>query len=113
MVNGRVDELDDSTAILAFWNRDTLDHKVFVSAVEDDMLEASFHFVGREKMVVAGKELAVDHYRMVGDEERDLWYDTAGHLAKVRLDRFGSDIAYVRDQLTPRALQSKTCIFAC
>jgi hypothetical protein len=76
-------------------------------------LKASFEFVGREKIALAGKELEVDHYRMEGDEERDLWYDTAGHIAKVRLRRFGSDIAYVRDQLTPRALRPRTCAVAC
>jgi Family of unknown function (DUF6134) len=112
-VNGRIDEFDDQTAILAFWNRDTLEHNAFISAVEDKTLEASFQFVGREKIVVAGKELEVDHYRMEGDEERDLWYDTAGHIAKVELRRLGSEIAYVRDQLTPRALKSRTCGVAC
>jgi hypothetical protein len=112
-VNGRVDRFDESTAVLAFWNKDTLEGHAFFSAVEDKTLQVSFEFVGREKITIAGAELEVDHYRMVGDEERELWYDTAGHIAKVRLRRLGSEIEYVRDQLTPRAPRSAICADDC
>jgi hypothetical protein len=112
-VNGRVDTFDESMAPLAFWNKDTLEHHAFFSAVEDKTLQASFEFVGREKITIARTDLDVDHYRMVGDEERDLWYDTAGHLAKVRLRRLGSEIEYVRDQLTPRDPRSSACASVC
>ena len=44
---------------------------------------------------------------MTGDEERELWYDAAGHIAKVELRRHGSEIAYVRDQTTPRVPSSR------
>ena len=102
-VNGRVDRFDGSMAVLAFWNKDTLRHHAFFSAVEDETIRASFEFAGKERITIAGAELEVEHYRMVGDEERELWYDASGHLAKVRLSRLGSEIEYVRDQLTPRA----------
>jgi hypothetical protein len=111
-VNGRVDRFDESTEVLAFWNKDTLDHRVFFSAVEDKTLQVSFEFAGREKLAIAGTKLDVDHYRMVGDEERELWYDAAGHLAKVRLRRLGSDIEYLRNQVMPRAPTSN-CAALC
>lgn len=112
-VNGRVDRFDGSTAVLAFWNKDTLEHRAFFSAIEDKALRASFEFAGREKITIAGTALDVDHYRMVGDEERELWYDTAGHIAKLRFRRLGSEIEYVRDQITPRAPRSSICTGAC
>jgi hypothetical protein len=112
-VNGRVDRFDGSTAVLAFWNKDTLEHHAFFSAVEDKALRASFEFAGREKITIAGTALDVEHYRMVGDEERELWYDTAGQIAKVRLRRLGSEIEYVRDQITPRAPRSGPCTSSC
>lgn len=112
-VNGRVDRFDQSTAVLAFWNKDTLEHHAFFSAVEDKTLQVAFEFVGREKITIEGTELDADHYRMVGDEERELWYDAAGHIAKVRLRRLGSDIEYVRDQLTPREPGSSPCARVC
>jgi hypothetical protein len=112
-VNGRVDRFDESTTVLALWNKDTLEHHSFFSAVEDKTLRVSFEFAGREKVTIAGAKIDVDHYRMVGDEERELWYDAAGHLAKVRLRRLGSEIEYVRDQLTPRAPGSSACESVC
>jgi hypothetical protein len=111
-VNGRVDRFDESTTVLAFWNMDTLRHNAFFSAVEDKTLDAAFQYVDREKITVAGKELNVEHYRMTGDEERELWYDAAGHIAKIELHRHGSEIAYVRDQATPRAPSSR-CTMSC
>jgi len=108
-VNGRVDKFQDSTAVLALWNKDALKHHSFFSAVEDKTFEAAFEFAGREKIAIAGAELDVDHYRMIGDEERELWYDSAGHIAKVRLHRLGSEIDYVRDQLSPRPPGSSAC----
>ena len=112
-VNGRVDKFDGSTAVLAFWNKDTLRHHAFFSAVEDKTLQASFEFAGKERITIAGAALEVEHYRMVGDEERELWYDAAGHIAKLRLRRLGSEIEYVRDQLTPLAPGPSPCAGAC
>jgi Family of unknown function (DUF6134) len=108
-VNGRVDKFDEPTAVLALWNKNTLEHHSFFSTVEDKTLRASFEFVARERITIAGTELEAQHYRMLGDEERELWYDPAGQIAKVRLRRLGSDIEYVRDQLTPRAPGSSAC----
>ena len=100
-VNGRVDKFDGSKHVLAFWNKDIIGHENFFSVVEDKILKVSFQFIGREEITVAGKQLEVEHYRMVGDEERDLWFDKAGRIAKVAFRRRGSEIAYVRDQLAP------------
>ena len=61
---------------------------------------------------MAGKRLEVEHYRMVGDEERDLWFDNAGRIAKVTFRRRGSEIAYVRDQLAPLPPES-SCATPC
>ncbi len=45
-------------------------------------------------MKVDGQRMQVDHYRMVGDEERELWFDPEGHVAKVEFERRGSEIEY-------------------
>jgi hypothetical protein len=100
-VNGRVDRFDASKSILAVWNPETLKHHDFFSVVEDQTLKVSFSLIGPEKLSLQGQALDVDHYRMVGDEERDLWFDKDGQIVKVEFRRHGSDIAYVRDQLAP------------
>ncbi len=97
-VNDRVDRFDKSTHVFALWNIDTLKHRSFFSIAEDDTLEVSFQYVGREKLTVAGQVLHVDHYAMRGSEARDLWYDHAGHLVKVEMQRRGSEIQFIRDQ---------------
>jgi hypothetical protein len=100
-VNGRIDRFGDSRVVLAFWNRDTLKHEAFFSVIEDKTLDVSFHHVGAETLTLAGQKLEAQHYRMVGDEERDLWFDPAGRLAKVAFQRYGAAIEYVRDQVNP------------
>lgn len=111
-INGRIDKFDGSTTVLALWNKDTLNHRTFFSAIEDKTLDVSFQYVGQEKIAIAGEELEAEHYRMVGDEERDLWFDPAGHVAKVQLRRLGSSIEYVRDQVTPLKPEA-TCKTPC
>jgi Domain of unknown function (DUF6134) len=111
-VNGRVDRFDDNTAVLAFWNKDMLGHDSFLSAVEDKTLEVSFEDLGAETITVAGQKIEAQHYRMAGDEDRDLWFDPDGHIAKVAFRRYGADIEYVRDQITAAAPGS-TCAKAC
>jgi hypothetical protein len=100
-VNGRVDRFDASKRILAVWNPETLKHHDFFSVVEDQTLKVSFSLIGPEKLSLQGQAVDVDHYRMIGDEERDLWFDKDGQIVKVEFQRHGSDIAYVRDQIAP------------
>ena len=104
-VNGRVDKFDASTAILTFWRPDLLEHHSFFSVVEDKTLQLAFEYLGQEVMKVDGQPLQVDHYRMVGDEEREFWFDPAGHVAKVEFERQGSEIEYLRNEATPRPLR--------
>jgi hypothetical protein len=113
-VNGRVDKFDGSMRVLGFWDKETLKHHEFFSTVEDKTLNVSFQRIGWETITVAGKELDAEHYRMVGDEDRDLWFDRDGHLARAEFRRLGSDIAYVRDQLAPlRPVPARSCTTAC
>jgi hypothetical protein len=104
-VNGRVDKFDDSTAILSFWRPDLFEHHAFFSVIEDKTLQVSFEYVGKDVLKVDGERMPVDHYRMVGDEERELWFDPAGHLAKVEFERQGSEIEYLRNEARPRPLR--------
>jgi hypothetical protein len=99
-VNDRTDRLDGSTKVLALWNQDTVTSPPgnFVSIVEDETLEVAFHYLGKERMTIEGRQLEVDHYQMVGDEERDIWYDKNGQVARVQFMRQGSQIEYLRNQ---------------
>jgi hypothetical protein len=100
-INGRVERFDPSATVLALWNKDTFDHDAFISSVEDKVLNASFEYVGTESISLAGRRIQAQHYRMLGDEEHELWFDRSGHLAKVAFRRYGTTIEYVRDQIEP------------
>jgi hypothetical protein len=102
-VNGRVDRFGTSRHVFALWNMDTLKYRSFFSVVDDETFEASFQYVGREKLTIADQILRVDHYRMLGHDQRELWFDMAAHLARLKLRRRGSEIEYIRDQLKPSA----------
>ncbi|MGH6918274.1 MAG: DUF6134 family protein, partial [Geminicoccaceae bacterium] len=109
---GRVDRFDGSATVLALWNKETFGHDAYFSAVEDKVLNASFEYLGTEKIVLAGQRLPTQHYRMVGDEEHELWFDLDGRLAKVAFRRYGATIEYVRDQIEPAAPRS-ACAALC
>jgi hypothetical protein len=104
-VNGRVDRFDESTEILTYWRRDLFEHHSFFSVAEDKTMRISFEYLGKEVLKVDGQRLPVDHYRMVGDEEREFWFDPEGHVAKVEFERRGSEIEYLRNEATPRPLR--------
>ena len=108
-VNDRVDKLDGSTKVLAIWNQATVEAKpgLFASVIEDETLELAFTLVGKETMVVDGHRMEVDHYRMTGQEERDIWYDADGQVVRVRFMRDGSEIEYRRNEYRPRAYDGR------
>lgn len=103
-VNDRVDRLDSSTKVLAIWNQATVEAEpgLFASVIEDETLRLAFDLVGKETLVVDGRQMEVDHYRMTGQEERDIWYDADGQVVWVRFMRDGSEIEYRRNEYRPR-----------
>jgi hypothetical protein len=101
-VNGRSEHFDRSRTILAWWKKDTLEQRAFFSVMEDKIMDLAFEHVGRETLILGGEAIETERYRMRGDEERDLWFDAAGDVAKVAFRRRGSDIEYVRNEATFR-----------
>jgi Family of unknown function (DUF6134) len=108
-VNGRVDKLDGSTKVLAMWDQEELEAEpgLFVSVIEDELLKLAFNFVGKETMTIEGRQIEADHYRMTGTEERDIWYDQAGQVARVRFERRGDQIEYIRNEYLARPLDGR------
>ena len=111
-VNGRTDRFSRTMHVFALWTMDTLKYGSFFSIVEDETLQVSFKLIGRERLEVADQAIAVDRYEMSGSERRELWFDTAGHLVKLAFRRGGSNIEYLRDQLTPHRV-TLTCAQDC
>jgi hypothetical protein len=103
VVNGREDQLEDPVRVLALWHDDLFEHEFFISPLEDKLYRLSVDFVGEERIEIGDQRVQALHYRMTGDSERELWYDEAGHVLKVRLYDYGSEIDYVLDRGDVRA----------
>ena len=100
-VNGRIDRFDDSVKVMSLWNQDVINHKRFVSVILDKTIDVTFQYLGRESLDLGDETVKADHYRMVGNDRRDIWYDDRGQVLKVEFERGGSEIEYVRRDAAP------------
>ncbi len=95
VVNDRVETLAPGRQPLALWDKTTLNgHTSYFSVSEDKLLNVSFEFGGRQRATWLDRSVTVDHYKMTGDEERELWYDMDGHLVRAKFRRQRSDIEF-------------------
>ena len=95
-VNDRVEALELDRRPLAVWDPSLVNgHTSFFSVSEDRLLDVSVEFGGRQRVEWADGEALVDHYKMTGDEERELWYGTDGVLVRAKFRSRGSDIEFV------------------
>jgi hypothetical protein len=95
-LNGRVDHLEQDRRLLAYWDRNIVDHKAFVSAQDGTIVDVAFENGGAQELDWNGRRVETAYYRMTGDIERELWYDLGGHVLKLRMLRDGSEIVYLR-----------------
>lgn len=107
-VNGRSERLSDVTP-LTIWNPKILDDSRFVSIAEDKVIEAPFEYLGSEALEIAGQEMSTEHFAIRGNEQREVWYDPAGHVAKVRLERGDSVLEYIRNEPTLELPKQLAC----
>lgn len=95
VINGRTDSFDRSIKLLALWHEDLFEHTSFLSPMEDRIYEVSVDLVGAAKVELLDRSVDTLHYRISGDTNREIWYDEAGHIMKVRLLDYSSEIEYV------------------
>ncbi len=103
VINGRTDRFEASMRLLALWHEDLFKHTSFLSPMEDETYEISVNFVGIDKIDLVNQSIDAFAYRMSGDTNRELWYDAAGHIMKVRLLDHSSTIEYVLDGMNGHA----------
>lgn len=96
VINGREETFDPSTKVLALWHQDLFTHSSFLSPMEDLTYRISVDYVGEQEIELMKGKVDTRHYRMTGDTERDLYYDSHGTIMKVGLhDDSGALIEYV------------------
>ena len=95
VINGRVDNFGDPVKVLALWHQNLLKHTEFISPMDDKTYSISVEFLGNQMIELGDQSVSSLYYRMTGDSERDLWFDTAGHVLKVRIHDHSPAIEYV------------------
>lgn len=94
-VNGKREHIDGPATVASVWTPVILTTGRLISAVADQVYQVSTEALGRETVNTGAGSLEGRHYRMTGDLERELWYDDAGNLLKVRFERRGSTVEYL------------------
>ena len=100
VINGRTDRFDPTTRLLALWHDDLFKFSSFISPMEDRTYRISVDPLGPGKTDLFDRTVDGVAYRISGDTNRELWYDTEGHVMKVRLLDHGSAIEYVLNSIT-------------
>jgi len=107
IVNDRTERFDGPIRALTLWDRDIVHYDTFVSLIDDKVVHASFEYQGLQPLSLGGERIEADHYRMTGDANRDVWFDQAGHVAKVKFWEGGSKIEIVRNEPAWRPLDDR------
>lgn len=95
VINGRTDRFDPSVKLLTLWHGDLFKYSNFLSPMEDRTYQVSVDFVGTEKLDLVGQSVDAFVYRMSGDTNREIWFDSDGLIMKVRLLDHDPNIEYV------------------
>lgn len=103
VVNGRTDRFEPTIKLLALWHEDLFKYTSFLSPMEDETYEISIDFVGVDKISLINQSIDAFAYRISGDTNRELWYDSGGHIMKVRLLDYSSTIEYVLNAMSGAA----------
>jgi hypothetical protein len=79
----------------SLWNDGILEQTMLLNTVDGRSMATSVVHVGPETIQAKGQAVPAHHYRLLGDLERDLWYDASGMLVKVAFTADdGSHIEY-------------------
>ncbi|TCS63389.1 hypothetical protein EDD55_10310 [Varunaivibrio sulfuroxidans] len=79
----------------SLWREDIVRRTQLINTLDGHVMHIRVTDLGADRLSVRHHDVAAHHYRLKGDLERDLWYDGAQTLVKVRFKGSdGSDIVY-------------------
>ena len=106
VINGRMDWFGPSVKVLTLWHNDLFKYHSFLSPMDDKTYKISVDYLGTDKVDLLNKSVEAFVYRMSGDTNRELWYDSEGRVMKVRLLDHGSTIDYVLTSIAGEPLDA-------
>ncbi len=90
-------QVSHSTIPASLWNLDILKSASIINTLEGHEMKVRVEHMGRDPLLINERKQITDHYRLMGELERELWFNEAGRLVQVRFKGSdGSDIIYKR-----------------
>lgn len=90
-------KLPDGAAPFSIWNQMDMKRTSVFSIIDLDSMAVRADDKGSERVSMGGATIPAEHYRMSGDEVRDLWYGPDGNLLKTEFKHIGYHIAFVKE----------------
>jgi len=79
----------------SLWKQDITKQDAVLNTLDGTVMEISVEDLGTEAVEAAGASIQAQHYSITGELTRELWFNTAGDLVRVRFpDKTGTEIIY-------------------
>jgi len=81
----------------SLWSADSVRATRLLNTIDGKTMRVQVADLGAERIEAGGRTIEAHHYRIAGDLDRDVWYDSDGYLARLTLVADdGSTVVYVR-----------------
>jgi len=86
----------DTTALPAsLWNAATVKQSALLNTLDGQVMQIEVEDLGMEDLDAGGASLTARHYAITGELTRELWFDAAGRLVRMRFpDKTNTEIVY-------------------
>jgi len=96
-VNGAEEEISGPVAVDSLWSKQRVTAGKIFSAASDKVYRVRSDTMGTETIEAKGGEMQAEHIKLTGELDRDLWYDPAGDLLRIRYESdAGETFEFVR-----------------
>lgn len=81
----------------SLWNDDIVKSRKLLNTIDGKVMAVRVTDLGTQTVPVRGGQVSAHHYRISGELDRDVWYDSDGNLAHVSFTADdGSTVTYLR-----------------
>jgi hypothetical protein len=96
-VNGAEEEISGPVAVDSLWSKQRVTGGKVFSTADDKVYRVRSDTMGTETIEARGGEMQAEHIKLTGELDRDLWYDPAGELLRIRYESdAGETFEFVR-----------------
>jgi hypothetical protein len=96
-VNGAEEEISGPVAVDSLWSKQRVTAGKIFSTADDKVYRVRSDTMGTETIEARGGEMQAEHIKLTGELDRDLWYDPAGELLRIRYESdAGETFEFVR-----------------